>query len=55
MTTASTETHKKNDQEESPSDFHGAAIIDNEGHEVPITDEMVKNACENLEKQREKT
>lgn len=55
MTTASTEKNEKNDQEECHADFHGAAIIDNEGHEVPITDEMVKDACENLEKQRIKT
>jgi hypothetical protein len=55
MTTASTETHPENNQEESHSDFHGAAIIDNQGHEVPITDEMVKNACEDLERQRVKS
>jgi len=52
MMTTPTEKHEQNNQEDIHSDFHGAAIIDNEGHETPITDEMVKNACENLEAQR---
>jgi len=55
MTASSTEKHDSNHQEETPSDFHGAAIIDNEGHEIPITDEMVKDACENLEEHRKKS
>ncbi|CAM4053293.1 hypothetical protein CCOS865_05008 [Pseudomonas reidholzensis] len=28
------------------------SIIDAKGHEVPITDEMIKKACEDLEKSR---
>ncbi len=27
-------------------DFHGAAIIDENGREIPITENMVKQACE---------
>lgn len=30
-------------------DFHGAAIIDEEGHEIPITEEMIKEACKQLD------
>lgn len=30
-------------------DFHGAAIIDEEGHEIPITEEMIKDACKKLD------
>lgn len=27
------------------TDFHGAALIDEEGNETPITEGMVQNAC----------
>lgn len=30
--------------------LHSAAIIDAEGHEVPITDNMIDDACEKLAK-----
>lgn len=30
----------------------GCAIIDDEGHEVPITEEMIQQACEKLEVSR---
>lgn len=30
-------------------DFHGAALIDEQGREVPITEEMIRRACETLE------
>ncbi|CAE6921978.1 MULTISPECIES: PA1571 family protein [Pseudomonas] len=30
----------------------GGAIIDDEGHEVPITEEMIQQACEKLEVSR---
>lgn len=30
-------------------DFHGAAIIDENGNEVAITEEMIKDACEKLD------
>jgi len=55
MTASSTEKHDHNNQEEGPTDYHGAAIIDSEGHEVPITEEMVKQACEELEENRKKS
>lgn len=29
--------------------FHGGAIIDSKGHEVPITEAMIREACERLE------
>lgn len=29
-------------------DFHGAAIIDDEGIEIPITEEMIVHACREL-------
>jgi hypothetical protein len=29
--------------------FNGAAIINEQGEEVPITEEMVQTACEELE------
>ena len=29
-------------------DFHGAAIIDASGREIPITEEMVQQACDKL-------
>ncbi|MCV6603721.1 MAG: hypothetical protein OIF34_00335 [Porticoccaceae bacterium] len=33
----------------SEADFHGAAIVGEDGQEVPITEEMVKSACEDLD------
>jgi hypothetical protein len=30
-------------------DFNGAAIIDGNGVEIPITEEMIKNACDQLD------
>ena len=30
-------------------DFHGAAIIDASGREIPITEEMIRDACDKLE------
>ena len=37
--------------EEQAPDFHGAAIIDEDGNEVPITEDMVKKACDKLEEE----
>jgi len=54
MTASSTEKNDHKNQEESLADYHGAAIIDREGREVPITEEMVKQACEELEENRKK-
>lgn len=31
------------------TDFHGAALIDAQGREIPITEDMVQQACEHLE------
>lgn len=36
-------------------DFHGAAVIDEEGNEIPITEEMVQDAFEELEELEEQT
>lgn len=30
------------------ADFHGAAIIDAHGREIPITEDMIRDACEKL-------
>jgi methionine-rich copper-binding protein CopC len=46
---SSKETDKKNFPEEISADFHGAAIIDKDGKEIPITEEMVRRACLELE------
>ena len=32
------------------TDFHGAAVIDEQGRETPITEAMIQRACQNLEK-----
>jgi len=37
------------DQQAEKPDFHGAAIIDEHGQEIPITEEMVREACKQLE------
>lgn len=34
---------------EQTTDFHGAALIDEDGNEIPITEDMVQDACHNLE------
>ncbi len=30
--------------------FHGAALLDEQGREIPITEEMISNACDELMK-----
>lgn len=42
------DTNKYND-----IDFHGAAILDSNGRELPITEEMVQTACSSLDEQKE--
>ena len=32
-----------------PINFHGAAIIDEKGREIPITEEMVRQACKSFQ------
>lgn len=34
-------------------DFHGASIINEEGEEIPITEKMVRKACDSFIKQWE--
>ena len=43
-------TTQDSPQKEIDHDFHGAAIIDEQGKEVPITEDMVKRACDELDK-----
>lgn len=31
------------------NNFHGAAVIDEKGREVPITEDMVQKACQSLQ------
>lgn len=42
-------THTSNLNTQASADFHGAAIIDANGREIPITEEMVRDACSKLE------
>ena len=44
----SKDTQKKKD-EVGPLEFEGAAIINPDGSETPITDEMIEKACDDLE------
>ncbi len=37
-----------------PLDFEGAAIINPDGSETPITDEMVEKACNDIDEPSEK-
>lgn len=36
--------------ERAEPDFHGAAIIDDQGREIPITESMIQHACAVLER-----
>jgi len=40
---------QKDKREVGPMDFDGAAIINPDGSETPITDEMIKKACDDIE------
>ena len=33
------------EKNEPATDFHGAALIDEDGNEIPITEDMVQDAC----------
>lgn len=35
--------------EQASIDFHGAAFIDQQGHEIPITEEMIQLACQQVQ------
>lgn len=43
------QTLKQSDDQPQEVDFHGAAIIDEDGHEIPITEEMIQQACAELD------
>lgn len=43
------QAHTSNANRQQSSDFHGAALIDQHGREVPITEAMVQQACKHLE------
>lgn len=43
------ETGGKNPDESKVVDFHGAAIIGEDGQEIPITEDMIKDACKKLD------
>ena len=43
------QNNDKYNDKHSEVDFHGAAIVDQHGQEVPITEDMVQTACINLE------
>jgi hypothetical protein len=36
---------KATENTEQTTNFHGAALIDEEGNEIPITEDMVQSAC----------
>lgn len=40
---------KTKDSNEQATDFHGAALIDEDGNEIPITEDMVQEACHDSE------
>lgn len=46
----STKQKDSNAKEQDP-DFHGAALIDEDGNEIPITEDMVQEACSDLDQQ----
>jgi len=39
---------KEKEDDTAVPDFNGAAIIDDQGVEVPITEDMVQTACDEL-------
>ncbi len=43
---------QQNKDKKTEKDFHGAAVIDQQGREIPITEAMVKKACEKLEEEQ---
>lgn len=40
---------KPMDDDNQEVDFHGAAVIDENGREIPITEEMIQKACAELD------
>ena len=43
------DTTDKRDSNPPQPNFNGAAIIDDDGNEIPITEEMIKSVCDELE------
>ena len=48
------ETSSENNKS-TESDFHGAAILNEDGTETPITEDMVQDACEKLNDEKPDT
>jgi hypothetical protein len=44
------DTHSSHASKQASIDFHGAALINHQGIEVPITEEMIQQACEQVQK-----
>lgn len=44
----STSCNKNITRQKQETCLNGAAIIDEDGHEIPITEAMIQEACENL-------
>ncbi|MGB0669837.1 MAG: PA1571 family protein [Porticoccaceae bacterium] len=42
-------THKNQETLPEKADFNGAAVINEQGEEIPITEEMVQDACDQLD------
>ena len=40
--------HNKHHNKEVEQDFNGAVFIGKDGNEIPITEAMIQNACNNL-------
>lgn len=57
-TIMNSETTKQNSKqstaqtEEKATDFNGAALIDENGNEIPITEDMVQDACQTLAEEK---
>ena len=41
--------HQTKEETAHETDFNGAALIDENGNEIPITEEMIQSACEELD------
>lgn len=54
LTTMSQPPKDKSSAKEPSPDFHGAALLDDEGNEIPITEDMVREACKELDETRQK-
>lgn len=48
MAKDSSSAEKTSNEKTADIDFHGAAILNEDGSETPITEEMVRDACREL-------